>query len=110
MINPSERLLDECDVNIINNEGDLTLGDLLCQNMWDSNWLDKTESKQFELKDIELGFMYSHCDSKWKEITDTVQPLRAKEKLCCRPENGKYRFFRCDGSPYLRSDTCKERL
>jgi len=104
MQNPATRPLDSCEVNIINEEGDLTLGDMLCQNLIKSGWY---ANNQRETKDMTISFQYSHCGNPWQQITDGAgNNLVMSEKLCCRAVGDKYRFYRCDGSAFKGSNTC----
>jgi len=106
MTNPATRPLDSCEKNIINEEGDLTLGDMLCQNLIKSGWIAPSNPR--ETKDMTISFQYSFCNSGWKPITDGTSPLVMKEKLCCKTKGDKYRFYRCDGSGFKESNTCKQ--
>jgi len=107
MDNPATRPLDSCEVNILNEEGDLTLGDLLCQNMKDSGWIPQSQQS---IDNQVVGFYYSVCNKRplWQPITkDGVQNLEASEPLCCRDVDGKFRFKRWSGAPFDTSDKCK---
>jgi len=106
MDNPATRPLDSCEVNIINEEGDLTLGDLLCQNMKDSGWIPESQT---EVKNQIISFYYSVCAKKplWQPIPKGDNEfLEASEPLCCKAEGEKFRFYRCNGAPYEKSDKC----
>jgi len=107
MDNPATRPLDSCELNILNEEGDLTLGDLLCQNMKDSNWIPKDQQS---IDNQIVGFYYSVCAKRplWRPVTgDNGVHLVASEPLCCQDVGGKFRFKRCNGAPFATSDTCK---
>ena len=110
----SEKLLDECDKTIINEFGNRTLGDILCKNIMDNQWIS---TRPEVIRDIKIGFGFSVCRSKWLRINgnndfDDIRPfnkddLTLPEELCCRregpPTSNTYKFFRCDGSSYKRS-------
>jgi len=103
----AERPLDSCEVNIINEEGDLTLGDLLCENLVDSGWI--SQSNRYDLKNQIVSFQYSVCGTSWAQITGDGKPLLMKEPLCCKVNSkDKYRFYRCDGSSFDSSAKCKK--
>ena len=109
MQNPATRPLDSCEVNIINADGDLTLGDMLCQNLIDSGWVKDTKT---ELRDLTIGFQFSYCGKTWQPITDDASnpnapKMTASEPLCCKDKAGKYRFERCNKQPFKTSDSCK---
>jgi len=108
MQNTADRKLDTCEKNIINEEGDLTLGDLLCENLVDSGWISK--ANRYDLKNQIVTFQYSVCTKGWKQITGDGADLVLKEPLCCKvnPKNDKYRFYRCDGSKFDSSNKCKK--
>jgi len=103
----SERPLDSCEVNIINEEGDLTLGDLLCENLVDSGWISESNRKTIEGQVV--SFYYSVCGGSWNQITGDGKKLTMNEPLCCKVNSeDKYRFYRCDGSSFDSSDKCKK--
>jgi len=109
MQNTASRKLDDCEVNIINEEGDLTLGDLLCQNLVDSGWI---KDSSVEIKDMTISMQFSYCGkgAPWKQITDGAgNPLNSSERLCCKPDGKKSRFYRCDGSAYDSSAKCAKK-
>jgi len=109
MDNPATRPLDSCEVNILNEEGDLTLGDLLCQNIKDSGWIPQAQQS---IDNQIIGFYYSVCNKSgerraWRPISAGDKNLEASEPLCCHDVDGKFRFKRCSGEPYDSSDKCK---
>merc|ERR1711973_11016 len=103
----ADRPLDSCEVNIINEEGYLTLGDLLCENLVDSGWI--SEGNRYDLQNQVISFYYSVCKKGWKQITGDGKALVMKEPLCCKVDsNDKYRYYRCDGSSFDSSSKCKK--
>jgi len=111
MQDPAERKLDECEVNIINDLGDETLGDLLCDNLISGGWVDKSYAQKNDINNIDFGFYYSACGGPWKAVSYEENGkkinLEGKEKLCCTWKNNKYMYKRCDGSPFDTSAKCK---
>jgi len=106
MDNPATRPLDSCEVNIINEEGDLTLGDLLCQNMKDSGWIPESQQR---VENQVISFYYSVCAKKplWQPIPNGDNGfLESSEPLCCQAEGDKFRFYRCNGEKYDKSEKC----
>ena len=111
MIDPADRKLDECEVNIINDLGDQTLGDLLCDNLVSGGWMTKKYAMENEIQ-TEFGFYYSACGTPWKAInyvddkTGVKKNLEGAEKLCCQWKNDKYMFKRCNGTAFKPSSSC----
>ena len=107
MIDPALKKLDSCAANIINEEGKQTFGDSLCQNLYDNKFITPEMGK---IEDIKVGMHYSYCGGRWEPVQSEGEQLTLSEKLCCKPDqedDTKYRFYRCDGSNYKTSDTCK---
>ena len=108
--------LDECTKTIVNQDGDKTLGDILCSKIDffynRGDFLNKT--KPDSVNDIEITFQYSACGGSWTQIANNKkledgtiisEPLEAPEKLCCQRSNGEFKFRRCDGTSFRT--TCK---
>jgi len=107
MIDPAEKSLDKCAVNIINEEGKQTFGDSLCQNLYDNKFITPDMGS---IKDIEVGMHYSYCGEPWQKVESEGVQLTLKEPLCCQQDasdSSKYKFYRCDGSAFQTSDSCK---
>jgi len=107
MIDPALKKLDSCAANIINEEGKQTFGDSLCQNLYDNKFITPEMGK---IEDVKVGMHYSYCGGKWEPVESEGEQLTLSEKLCCKPDSQdetKYRFYRCDGSDFKTSDTCK---
>jgi len=107
MIDPTEKDLDECAVNIINEKGKQTFGDSLCQNLMDANLI--TGKNINKITNINVGMYYSYCGNDWEAVANGNVPLRLKEPLCCKadPSDSKsFKFYRCDGSDFNTSDSC----
>ena len=103
--------MDECTKTIVNQAGDQTIGDILCEKI--DFYYDRgdfvTTAKPDSVRDIELSFRYSACGGHWTQIANnrtlsdgstTSDPLEAPEKLCCQRNDGKLKFVRCDGSDF----------
>lgn len=107
MIDPAEKKLDTCAANIINEEGKQTFGDSLCQNLYDNKFITPAMGN---IENINVGMHYSYCGSRWEKVESEGQQLTLAEPLCCKQDSSdatKYRFYRCDGSDYKSSDSCK---
>eukprot|EP00095_Tigriopus_kingsejongensis_P002095 maker-scaffold244_size240795-snap-gene-1.33 protein:Tk02095 transcript:maker-scaffold244_size240795-snap-gene-1.33-mRNA-1 annotation:"---NA---" len=89
--------LDSCAPNILNEKGDRTLGDILCQRAM--FYVPAQHFHSFE----KVGFYHSACAGNWTQTLDSKErPLLLKEELCCKYENDKGWFFRCDGSEFQK--------
>jgi len=107
MIDPAEKKLDTCAANIINEEGKQTFGDSLCQNLYDNKFITPAMGN---IENINVGMHYSYCGSRWEKVESEGQQLTLAEPLCCKQDSSdatKYRFYRCDGSDFETSDSCK---
>ena len=111
MSKASQIKLDECTKTIVNEDGQETIGDVLCDTIdtfYDNGYF-KTSDKPDKFDNIEITFQYSVCGGPWKQVANnetladgTIQssPLEAPENLCCQRDGGKLKFRRCDGSSY----------
>lgn len=113
MSKASQIKLDECTKTIVNEDGQETIGDVLCDTIdtfYDNGYF-KTFDKPDKFDNIEIAFQYSVCGGPWKQVAnnetladgtiESSSPLEAPEKLCCQRDGSeKLRFRRCDGSPF----------
>merc|ERR1711962_1175522 len=63
MIEPTEKLFDECAVNIIN------------------------EDNETKVTNINIGMYFSYCGKDWEVIESEGVPLRLAEPLCCKRDS-----------------------
>lgn len=109
----SKYYMDDCAFSALNEEGNSTIGNILCRNL--DFFYDRgdfvNKAKPDSIRDVEISFRYSICGGEWNQIADNYtlpdgtvtssEPLECPEKLCCqRDDDGEFKFERCDGSSF----------
>lgn len=110
----SKFYMDDCAFSTINEQGNVTVGDYICNRI--DFFYDRgdfgNKPKPDSIKDIELSYRYSICGGEWTEVANNYTSpdgtitssttLQSPEKLCCqRNDDGILKFKRCDGSDFF---------
>ncbi len=92
--------LDGCSQSLLNEYGDRTLGDILCEKA--GRFAPGQHFQSF----VKIGFYHSACGGDWTETHKRGKHLQLEEELCCKYDTGKGQFFRCTGGEF--ASTCDE--
>ncbi len=110
--------LDSCEHSMLNQDAEETLGNILCrrasrfapgQNFQSfvsvriSSFLLWEHTVKCNILTCQVGFYHSACGGNWTETNKRGSHLVMEEELCCKYENGRSEYFRCDGSDFRRS-------
>lgn len=82
---------DSCAKNVINEGGDDTVGNILCEKV--SLFYNKDIPFDELAKGIKIGFHHSECGSEWKPTGNPQGPLRYPKRLCCIQDESSGRML-----------------
>jgi len=94
---------NSCAKNVINEGGEDTVGNVMCNMITEFYSEDDIPVWQQMVaalnRGIKIGFYHSECGSDWVPTGNPQGPLRAPKRLCCikDPESGKFLQVSCRG-------------